>query len=133
MNLNTNHSYLMQIFLDTNRKIALWLVLKDDNLSGGDNLTSEEMTTFEEKMELVDEHKLFLMGTILLFSSFGLSKQLEQLNLIEAIQADMVTLLQRYLVYQYGPEKSVEELARAMDIIAMTREALEIQRRRLPV
>ena len=117
----------------TNRKIALWLVLKDDNRSGGENLANDEMITFEEKMELVDEHKLFLMGTILLFSSFGLSKQLEQLNLIEAIQADMVTLLQRYLVYQYGPEKSVEELARAMDIIAMTREALEIQRRRLPV
>ena len=123
----------MQVFLYTNRKIALWLVLKDDNRSGGENLANDEMITFEEKMELVDEHKLFLMGTILLFSSFGLSKQLEQLNLIEAIQADMVTLLQRYLVYQYGPEKSMSELTRAMDIIAMTREALEIQRRRLPV
>ena len=96
-------------------------------------MANEDTITSEDKTEVVDEHKLFLMGTILLFSTFGLNTYLEQLDVIEEIQADMVTLLQRYLVYQYGVEKSVSELARAMDIIAMTREALEIQRRRLPV
>ena len=122
----------MQVFV-TNSKIALWLGLKDDNREDGENLANEDTITSEDKTEVVDEHKLFLMGTILLFSTFGLNTYLEQLDAIEEIQADMVTLLQRYLVYQYGVEKSVSELARAMDIIAMTREALEIQRRRLPV
>ena len=82
---------------------------------------------------MVDEYKLFLMGNILLFSSFGISSRLEQLDTVEAIQEDMVTLLHRYLIYQYGLEKSTLELARSMDIISMTREAFEIQRRRLPV
>ena len=119
------------------RKIACWLVLKDDCCKDNNSNNKEdnaEPTDAEDRIELVDENKLFLMGIILLFSTFDISSGLEQLDGIEAIQDDMVTLLHRYLIYQYGVDESAGELAKAMDLISMTREALEIQRRhRLPV
>ena len=126
---------LMTIFV--HRKIACWLVLKDDGCKDNNSNNKEdnaEPTDAEDRIELVDENKLFLMGIILLFSTFDISSGLEQLDGIEAIQEDMVTLLHRYLIYHYGVDESAGELAKAMDLISMTREALEIQRRhRLPV
>ena len=114
------------------RKISVWLVLQNGNHVEKSNPTKKELI-HEDQPELIDEYKLFLMGNILLFSSFGISSRLEQLDTVEAIQEDMLTLLQRYLIYQYGFEKSNVELARSIDIISITREAFEIQRRRLPV
>ena len=113
-----------------NRKISAWLVLQNDKHVERSDPTKKDLI---HKPELVDEYKLVLMGNILLFSSFGISSRLEQLDTVEAIQEDMIMLLHRYLIYQYGLEKSTLELARSMDIISMTREAFEIQRRRLPV
>ena len=116
------------------RKIACWLVLKDGGCKDINRDDKAESTDAEDKIELVDENKLFLMGIILLFSTFDISSGLEQLDGIESIQEDMVTLLHRYLIYRYGVDESAGELAKSMDLISMTREALEIQRRhRLPV
>ena len=121
-------------FLLLKRKIACWLVLKDDGCKDNNREGIADPTDAGDKIELVDENKLFLMGIILLFSTFDISSGLEQLDGIEAIQEDMVTLLHRYLIYRYGVDESTGELAKSMDLISMTREALEIQRRhRLPV
>ena len=110
------------------------MVLKDDGSKENNKEDKAEPTDAEDRIELVDENKLFLMGIILLFSTFDISSGLEQLDGIEGIQEDMVTLLHRYLIYQYGVDESAGELAKSMDLISMTREALDIQRRhRLPV
>ena len=123
-----------ELFIPSKRKIACWLVLKDDSYKENNREDKAETTDTEDKIEIVDENKLFLMGIILLFSTFDISSGLEQLDGIEAIQEDMVTLLHRYLIYRYGVDESAGELAKSMDLISMTREALEIQRRhRLPV
>ena len=122
------------MFLPLIRKIASWLVLKDDGCKDNNREDKADQTDAGDRIELVDENKLFLMGIILLFSTFDISSGLEQLDGIESIQEDMVTLLHRYLIYRYGVDESAGELAKSMDLISMTREALEIQRRhRLPV
>ena len=109
--------------------MSLWLVLGNHRsvvAFNGD-------VNSKEPVEIIDEHKLFLMGGVLLFSTYGICDRLEGPDIIEKIQRYMLTLLQRYLIYRYGYQEAMNHLARAMDIMAMAREAHEIRSRRLPV
>ena len=125
-----NYNYVFNIF---KRKISSWLSLEENKSTGGSNGNKEISIDSELEMEILDEHKLFLMSALLLFSTEGIGTQLEGFGSIEKIQTSILTLLQRYLVFRYGHVKAVSQLARSIDVIGMVREAHKIQSRRLPV
>ena len=76
----------------------------------------------EKTIQKLDPHKLLLMGSVLLFSADETRFQVERPDLIEKLQTHLLILLQRYLIFRFGYNEAIKELARAVDIISMFQE-----------
>ena len=113
--------------------MSFWPVLDNKACIMKEEVNNEQSLDSDQTIEVIDELQVYLMSSILLFSTEGLTSKLDSPDIVEEMQEYYLTMLHRYLKYRYGQDEAMARLARGVAITSMAREAQEICSMRLPI